>query len=187
MPSWRVRNSWGTDLRQAKFRSLDESAADRRGGDGDRVPFGRTTYLDHIASALDVNAIVGIRMPNFSCANLAGANFDHHALFPGVINLQRSYAKGDDGKPGWYQNVPAYVRENAQDKPKVDFPVVRVSPPKFLKANIKGAHFESVRFFTFTNVDDPFSDYMSSSNGVRAADIVVQQGNMEDEAFRLEG
>jgi uncharacterized protein YjbI with pentapeptide repeats len=83
------------DLRQAKFRSLDEPLTNAGGGDRDRVLFGRTTYLDHIASALDINPFVRIRMPNFSCANLADADFDHHSLFPGVIKLRRTYAKSD--------------------------------------------------------------------------------------------
>jgi hypothetical protein len=71
------------DLRQAKFRSLNESLI------RDRTLFGRTTYLDHIASALDINASVYIKLPNFSCANLADANFDYHSLFPGVMRLRR--------------------------------------------------------------------------------------------------
>jgi hypothetical protein len=156
------------------------------GGDSDRVLFGRTTYLDHIASALDINAIVTVRMPNFSCANLADADFDHHSLFPGVFLLQRTYAKTDQGKSGWYQNVPAYLKDEAQTKPKVKFPVARISPPKFFKANITGAHLEGAHFFTFTDSKDPFSDYMSGS-GIFVADIGVEQGDMDDEAFRLEG
>jgi uncharacterized protein YjbI with pentapeptide repeats len=174
------------DLRQAKFRSLDESLMNGGGGDSDRVLFGRTRYLDHIASALDINATVDVRMPNFSCANLADANFDRHSLFPGVILLQRSYAKSDQDKSGWYQNVPAFLKDEAKTRPTVNFPVARISPPKFLKANIAGAHFERARFFTFTATDD-FPDYMSSSSGVRLADIMVVQGNMHDEAFQLEG
>jgi uncharacterized protein YjbI with pentapeptide repeats len=170
------------DLRQAKFRSLDETLTNGDSVNSDRVLFGRTNYIDHIASALDLNAIVDIRMPNFSCANLADANFDHHSLFPSVVLLQRSYAKGDQNKPGWYQNVPAYIKERAQTEPKVEFSVVRILPPKFLKAEIKGAHFDSIRFFTFADLKEPFSDYMSG-NGIRVADIVVEMGDMGDEAF----
>ena len=44
----------------------------------DRVPSGRTAYIDHVVSALDKNAIVKIVMPNFSCANLEGAHFERH-------------------------------------------------------------------------------------------------------------
>jgi uncharacterized protein YjbI with pentapeptide repeats len=47
------------DLRQAKFRSLDESLSNE-GVDSNRVSFGRTTYIDHIASAFQSNC----RHPN---------------------------------------------------------------------------------------------------------------------------
>jgi uncharacterized protein YjbI with pentapeptide repeats len=173
----------GADLRQARFRSLDESLTDVSSIEGDRVAFGRTAYIDHIVSALDAVAIVDIRMPNFSCANLAEANFDHHSLFPTVILLQRSYAKGDQNKPGWYQNVPAYIKEKAQTEPKVEFLVARIWPPKFLKANIKGAHLEGIRSFDFEDLKEPFSDYMAGGYGIRVADIVVEMGELGDEAF----
>jgi hypothetical protein len=175
------------DLRQAKFRSVDESLMNGGGGDSDRVLFGQTKYLEHIASALDINATVDIRMPNFSCANLADADFDRHSLFPGVILLQRSYAKSDQGKSGWYQNVSAFVKDEAETRPKVSFQVARISPPKFFKANVTGVHFERARFFTFTDSNERFSEYMSSSTAIRVADIRVEHGSMADKAFQLEG
>jgi Pentapeptide repeats (8 copies) len=46
------------DLRQAKFRSLDENLTSQSSVNGDRVLFGRTAYIDHIASALDLSAIM---------------------------------------------------------------------------------------------------------------------------------
>jgi hypothetical protein len=63
-------------------------------------------------------------MPNFSCANLADANFDHHTLFPGVLQpLERIYTKGDQAKSGWYQSVPLDVKEVAQAAGNVAFPI----------------------------------------------------------------
>jgi uncharacterized protein YjbI with pentapeptide repeats len=174
------------DLRQAKFRSQHRPLRNADDvDDGPALP-GRTMYLDHVASALDLNPVVGIRMPNFSCANLADANFDYHSLFPGVIQVYRSYTKGDEGKLGWYQNVSVYYKDILRRRPSIDFLVAQISPPKFLKADITGAHFENVRFFTFANSQDDkwFSGgYMSDSHRVRVGDFDVAQGHMASRAF----
>src|SRR5262249_2044396 len=171
----------GADLRQASFRSLDESAASLAAGD--RVPFGRTQYIDHLAGALDVNAQVAFRMPNFSCANLEGAIFDGHALFPGVIEWRRSYSKADQTKSGWYQTVPSYVKEDAQTKDKVDFAPLVVQPPKFSKASLKNAHLDKSQFFTFGQPSE-FSQFSTSSSGINVGDVGVSQGMMTEDAFK---
>lgn len=153
------------DLRRAKFRSLDESLASQSGSAGDRtlLSFGRTRYLEHIVSALDINPSVDITMPNFSCANLAEANFDFHSLFPGVIGRR---SKSDQLKSGFVRIV---------------------LPPKFFKANIAGAHLERARFFTFTDWDGPPDYYLPFSNTVRVGEIGVVQGNIDVKALRLDG
>jgi uncharacterized protein YjbI with pentapeptide repeats len=56
------------DLRGASFRSLHEPIPN---GYSEQSRFVRTAYIDHIASALNVNAVVDITMPNFSCARPA--------------------------------------------------------------------------------------------------------------------
>jgi uncharacterized protein YjbI with pentapeptide repeats len=157
------------DLRGARFRSLDVLALNSvASGEGnDRVPFARTAYLDHIAGALSVNATVDMRMPNFSCANLEGANFDYHAIFPGVMTVRRS-PKGPTDKPGRDAVQPAVA-----------------GPPKFLKANIRDAHFEKARFFTFSQSTDS-SKYMKSTTSAIAEELFFQQGDMTDNAFQIE-
>jgi uncharacterized protein YjbI with pentapeptide repeats len=171
-----------TDLQQAKFRSLDDGSTSGTDVKADHLSYGRTAYIDHIASALDVNPIIEIRMPNFSCANLADADFDHHALFPGVIPLQRSYSKGDENKPGWHHNVPAWLRESAN--PTKTFSPARIWPPKFSKANLERTHLEKTAFFYLSDTNDPFSDYMGSSTGIRATDdVAVMLGQMAAIAF----
>jgi uncharacterized protein YjbI with pentapeptide repeats len=173
------------DLEDSTFRSLDESLIAGTESNGGRVLLGRTRYLDHIASGLDLNPMINVAMPNFSCANLSNVNFDHHSLFPGVISLRRSFAKSDRDKSGWYQHVSSLMKDDAQARPKVEFLAIRVTPPKFFKADISGVHFERTRFFTFTESSNPFSDFMSGS-GVTVGNIGIEQGEMEAEAFRLE-
>jgi uncharacterized protein YjbI with pentapeptide repeats len=173
-----------SDLRHAQFRSMDESIVDAVGND--RVSVGRTTYLGHIASALDVNAAIDIRMPNFSCANLEEAAFGRHALFPGVMGWQRVYNTGDQTKPGWYQNVPQYLKDQAQQNTSVEFPPARVVPPKFFKANIKNARLEETRFFTFSDPNAEYPDYMSSAQGQSFGDVMLLQGLISDEVLRTD-
>jgi uncharacterized protein YjbI with pentapeptide repeats len=171
-----------TDLRGASFRSTTDAIAI---GDGEntRTLLDRTQYLDHIASALDVNAIIDMRMPNFSCANLEGANFDGHALFPGVLEMRRSFTKADLTKPGWYQSIPVYLKERLDERPKVEFLPQAVRPPKFLKANLKGVNLKDIQFFSVDGLNDPPS-YMSSSKGIRVAELIFSQGQMGDDAFQ---
>jgi|SRR5689334_19937722 len=108
-----------------------------------------------------------MRMPNFSCANIEGANFDYHALFPGVMTVWWT-PKGITDKPGRDTARPAVAR-----------------PPKFLKANIKDAHFEKVRFFTFSQSTPP-SKYMKLTTSTIAGELFFQQGDMADIAFQIE-
>jgi uncharacterized protein YjbI with pentapeptide repeats len=169
----------GADLREAQFRILDGSIAD-----GNANSFHRTAYLDHIARALDVNAIVNIRMPNFGCANLEGANFDRHALFPGPIVIKRAYAKSDQNKPGWYQSAPDYLKEGASTNAKVPFQPVLFVAPKFYKANMKNAKLDQIRFFTFSEHTDGTPDYLDSSSFFKVAEFDFNQGDIEDAAFQ---
>jgi len=164
------------DLRGARFRSLDVSAVNSvASGEGnDRVPFGRTAYLDHIAGALNINATVDMRMPNFSCANLEEATFDYHALFPGVMTVRRVNSAKD--KPRWY--LVGWPKEGAFQ------PAVAV-PPKFLKANIKGAHFEKARFFAFYEYSKS-STYMKSATTTLIEELGFEQGDVADNAFQIE-
>jgi uncharacterized protein YjbI with pentapeptide repeats len=173
-----------SDLRQARFRSMDETIVDTVGND--RVPVGRTTYLGHIASALDIYAAIDIRMPNFSCANLQDAAFGRHALFPGVMGWQRVYTSGDEAKPGWYQNVPKYLKDQAQKETSIKISPVQIVPPKFFKANIKSARLEEIRFFTFSDTNAEYPFYMSSSQGQSFGDVMLLQGLVNDEVLQIE-
>jgi hypothetical protein len=173
------------DLQRAKFRSLGDISTGTTSAGVNQVTYGRTSYIDHAAAALDENAIIDIQMPNFSCANLTEADFDHHALFPSIILMRRSYSKGDDNKPGWYKTVPTWIKENAD--PTREFASIRIRPPKFLKAKLERTHLDKTEFFDIEDAKDPFSDYMTSARGIRATDdIAVMIGQMEDAAF-LEG
>jgi uncharacterized protein YjbI with pentapeptide repeats len=175
-----------TDLRQARFRSLDESLVTGVASGGDeRGLVGRTAYLDHIAEALTESAVISIRMPKFNCANLEGANFHGHALFPGVIGLRRVYAKGDEGKPGWYETVPPFFRERAKEQEKAEFAAVLAFPPTFYKANLKNVRLDETRFFTVGMAPDP-ADFMSSAHGIRVGEFEVWQGRIGEDAFAAE-
>jgi uncharacterized protein YjbI with pentapeptide repeats len=165
------------DLRAAQFLIWQKSI------DGADNPKSRTTYLDHIASAVDLNATVDIQMPNFSCANLDDANFGRHALFPGVFEVWRSYSKKDQAKPGWYQTVPKGYKDRAQTEPKVEFPPVQVVPPKFFNASLKNTHFEFTRFFIVTREDVP--NYMGNSEAIPVAELQLSQGDIADTAFEI--
>jgi hypothetical protein len=70
----------GATLMQAKFRSV--ISAENLDASVWANPPVRTAYIDHIASALAGTATIDVIMPNFSCANLEGADFESHALFP---------------------------------------------------------------------------------------------------------
>jgi uncharacterized protein YjbI with pentapeptide repeats len=160
------------DLRGAQFRILKQSI------DGADNEDSRTTYLDHIASAVDLNAFVEIRMPNFSCANLNGANFGRHALFPGVFEVSRSYSKQDQAKPGWYQNVPKGFKDRAQTEAKVLFEPVQALPPKFFKASLRDAHLEDISFF-YDN-----QHYLANGGGIPVGELLLWQGDIKDTAFK---
>lgn len=170
-----------SDLRDAQFRSVAQPALAPIDG---RAPRGRTAYIDHIASALDKNAIVKIRMPNFSCANLERARFEWHALFPGEIYLKRTYTKGDQAKVGWYESMPDYLKDRSQKETKIEFNPIRVTPPKFFKAIIRNAQLEHARFFDFIGVNDDFPD-ITDGYGIRIGDIASFQGSMADDGFQL--
>jgi uncharacterized protein YjbI with pentapeptide repeats len=153
------------DLRQARFRSQGETVAD--------FFLPRTKYLDLIAEMLDTEATVTVRMPKFNCANLEGATFSGHALFPGVLLLRREYSKEDQGKPGWYQTVPLWMKDRAERMP-LDFRVVTVYPPTFFKAKLNGVNLRESRFFTF--------DDMRSRSGVffmSSAQSIFGPGNFK--------
>jgi uncharacterized protein YjbI with pentapeptide repeats len=172
------------NLRSAHFRRLDEKIVNDISSNRSKV--GRTAYLDHIISTLDANSYVLIRMPDFSCANLQETTFEGHALFPGIIALRRKYSKGDEGKPGWYQNVTKAMRASALSEDEFEFPPVRIVPLKLFKANVKNAHFEAAQFFTVTtsNEDDFISTKMDLAEGNTVGDFTVYMGDVSDEVFK---
>jgi uncharacterized protein YjbI with pentapeptide repeats len=174
------------DLRQARFRSLEGASigsVDRSGADG---VVGRTSYLDHIVGSMDVNAAVTIRMPKFNCANLEGASFKGHALFPSVVSVQRKYSKADESKVGWYRTVPAFVKERATNSNEaVAFAAVRVFPPLFFKTNLKDVDLADTRFFTVGFQSDP-ADFMGSANAIRTGELVAWIGTVDPDVFKEE-
>jgi uncharacterized protein YjbI with pentapeptide repeats len=174
------------DLHGARFRSLDERIVND--ASNNRSTVGRTSYLDHIVSSLDVNAYVLIRMPNFSCANLEGATFEGHALFPGIITLWRKYSKGDESKPGWYQNVTKEMKDSALSEKEFEFQPVRIVPLKLFKANIREAHFDTAQFFTVTTSDEDgfLSTKMSFATSNTVGDFTVYMGDLKDDVFKEE-
>jgi len=173
------------DLRVAKFRIL------RRSVDGADNPDIRTAYLDHIASALDLNATVDIRMPNFSCANLDGADFGRHALFPGVFEASRSYSTKDQATPGWYQAMPRGIKDRAQPGAPAVFQPVQVLPPKFFRASLKNTYLRETGFFFVTGKkvpDDFFFHHeggVTSDGAVPVAEFDLWQGDIGDTAFKI--
>src|SRR5262249_14311942 len=94
------------ELPGAKFRSVKTTGP--RSDDPKSNLYGRTQYLDHAVAELDENADIGITMPNFSCANLEKADFDGHALFPGLLRFRRVYSRKQSKKPRWYKAVPDF-------------------------------------------------------------------------------
>lgn len=175
-------------LKNTRFRSIDEKYAaniDPANPEKQRALFARTQYLDHIGATLSQTAVVRIRMPNFSCANLEGADFDHHALFAGVFTSRRTYTPATGTKPPWFQSVPDYVVEGAHGKKKYEFSPVIVLPAKFFNANLTGAKLRRTLSFSFDYDDEP-TDFLASAHGMSAGDMILWQGNIDSDAFKLE-
>src|SRR5262249_39844746 len=124
------------------------------------------------------------------CANLEGANFDGHALFPGLMIWERTYSKEDKDKEGWYKSVDPVIRQKAEIGAPHKFLQVDVRPSRFIKANLRQARFEKMQFFELSN-----SPVMATSlrnwvgrGVVRGANqqldnIAIQQGNLNDYVF----
>lgn len=125
------------DLRNAAFRSGD--VGNMRTGPA------RTAYIDHYASTLDTNAFVTVLMPDFSCADLEDVDFDHHALFPSVVTLERTYVKDAEGKI----ELPSPGKDDLL--PRVTMRPFFIIPTKFFKSDIKNAKLDDARFFLSLN------------------------------------
>lgn len=171
----------GTDfveasLPAAQFRSLQAAETDAQ--HGTQVSLGRTLYIDHLIATIQNYPTVYIELPDFSCANLAGANFDGHALFPGVLDVTRTYDSRQTTKPDW-------LRESASKGPISDFTVfaVFVRPPRFYKANVDGAHLGKVRFFTVVPRQKSLPAFTSGPVFSFVSEFVSLQGTMQDVAW----
>lgn len=172
------------DLPGARFRSLETMVPISDDPKRNDSPLGRTRYLDHAVAELNENAIIQIKMPNFSCANLTNANFDGHALFPGVLEFRRQYAKKNSNKPGWYGTIPSHLIEHLTRNPKIEFYPARVVPAKFLKANLTNAKLDKARYFILAGRDD-HSSYMSSYHTIGEGEPTLGIGAIAEEAFQI--
>ncbi|MCP3391524.1 pentapeptide repeat-containing protein [Bradyrhizobium sp. CCGB12] len=173
-----------TDLRNALFRSLDPDSVNLPGSG--RLVFGSTRYLRDSASTLEKNANIYVVMPNFSCANLSGAYFHGHGLFPGVIPFRRTYSKASSEKPAWHQSFPADQTALEQFS-EAEFSPVIVSPPKLFKANLKGIHLDQSRFFSVSTVSEFSSTLMSSASSTSFNEVALYEGRMKETAFKIDG
>jgi uncharacterized protein YjbI with pentapeptide repeats len=113
-----------------------------------------TPFLLHAGALLETRATITVSMPDFSCANLESANFDHFGLIPVPPMAERKFAKGDDAKPGWYKTVPQYIRDDAIRLSSKSFEVALVRPAKFYMANLNGAQLGSSRSFIYSYKDE---------------------------------
>jgi hypothetical protein len=121
-------------------------------------------------------------MPNFSCANLTEANFDGHALFPGVIEWRRVVTSKDVTKPAWYTTLTQSLKVET-DHGNLVFLPIQVIPPKFFKANLREAHLEKSLFFTFS--DNPANYVDGPTNSIRAAEASFTIGGIDNAAFQI--
>ncbi len=169
------------DLRNAKFRSFDEAGVMNAEAKADRVPFGRTMYLDRFAAGLDANAVIEIYMPNFSCANLEEANFDRHALFPAYFNTPRVYNKGGKASPKWLTNLPSYLKDDLEKESKINFSATSFYPPKFLKSNIRNTKLDLTRFFSLFATNEKL--FMNYSQSLTIAGFTSAQGTLRGDHF----
>jgi uncharacterized protein YjbI with pentapeptide repeats len=170
----------------ARFRSLETKAPTSDDPKRTNSLLGRTVYLDHAAEQLREYARISIPMPNFSCANLENANFDGHALFPGVLSFRRHYSTKDATKPPWYGTIPSFFLDRLERSPEIDFSPVSVVPPKFLKANLKNAKLGEARYFILIPRTDrsEVTEYMSSYQTVGDAEVKLAIGQVSEEAFQ---
>jgi uncharacterized protein YjbI with pentapeptide repeats len=170
-------------LGKARFRSLDEKNLGEGSTEQGSNEMEATPYLNHIAKLLESRARVVLNMPDFSCANLDGARFDNHALFPLPLMAQRTFAKGDEKKAGWPQTVPEYLQNYASDKSPSKFTVAVVYVPKFYKASLQGARLENARYFKFSEKGSMKG--LSSAVSETIAGFEIYQGNLSDDVLEI--
>lgn len=121
-------------------------------------------------------------MADFSCANLDGADFGHHALFPGIIDAVREYSVVVKDKPGWYDKVtPPTVEEARENSSRsVKFSAVLISPPKFYKAILSNTNLENVEFFS---IGSESSRIYSSWVESKLSEFHLREGVIKDSVF----
>jgi len=126
-------------------------------------------------------------MPDFSCAHLEDADFTGHTLFPGLLSFRRVYSPSDITKSGWFHTTPDWVKDKAKETGKdVDFSPLHMRPPKFVKAILNGANFESIAFFDFYKGGSMavLKTHMNASLGVKSGDFTLLKGYMDNDVFR---
>src|SRR6185295_9371842 len=112
-----------------------------------------TPYVEHAVRPLESTPRKQLLMPNFSCANLSGASFAGHALFPGQLTANRTYPSG---KSNWQQGADASYADNARRfGGRYEFPVLTVTPPRFYRADLSGVDLQSPIFFAVSGEDFP--------------------------------
>jgi len=175
------------DLSGASFRSTYSVYLRTAVPNGAPVPLGRTMYLRHLVSALSVDATVWIGMPNFSCANLTGAQFSGHALFPIPVTAGRKYsrrlANSHAKVPAWYSNVSQHVLDRADEEDPTVFVPLRVVPPKFFKARLGGAHLEEAQFFSIG--DNASEGYFKTYSYTKAAEFEFLEGYVSEVLWEM--
>lgn len=171
-------------LGDARFRSVNEKDL-KAGTTGASGGMEMSPYLLHVARLLETRASIALTMPDFSCANLNGARFDNQALFPVAPMAQRTFAKGDEKKGGWYQTVPDFQKGRATDKSPAKFDAVSVRFPKFFKASLQGAQLNNARYFQFTEVPE-FAEGFSRTRGRSVAGFGIHQGDLDTDALKIQ-
>src|SRR5262249_54977611 len=167
-------NFMEADLRQARFRSPEPTES---------YASAWTPYIEHIALALDIKGSVTFRMPNFACADLEGASFERHSLFPGAARIKRVYKSDDPIKQGWHRNLPEFVKEMLESGAEAKFAAAVITPPKFYKANLKNAQFGKRGLFFSLSDHDFLHSVMDAYRYKRIAELQLNQGSMGGKAF----
>ena len=142
-----------------------------------------TRSLDHIFEVLNSRYQIQVQMPNFSCADLENVDFDQYTLFRGVLQTERVYSVSELGKQ-WYSTVPSWIVEQATESAdhKYKFASVKVTMPKFYRANISGTDLRGVNFLSVSENKET-QEYYSSTRFEKRGGFWVFQGQLSSEEF----
>jgi hypothetical protein len=165
------------DLTAASFRSVNPPT---------QPPYAaHTPYVEHALAALKTEGSVLLVMPNFSCANLAFADFDGHTLFAAPFLATRTYVHGSSTpEPAWSSALPQ-VCQMVKGPTPCTFPALTVEPTKFFRATLTNTKLNTVQFIAI-GPKEPFYRNFSVAVVGSAVEFNVWEGRLVESAWNLD-